>query len=353
MLTAFKLIRTDQMFGDSAMYFQAVENIASRGVATSQVSAGINNGFIDVTTPTAQVAKDPLPLFGRPAPLTERNLFRGHAYVILYPIALLVKVFPVKFVLMLLYALSYTGMALSAYFVLRSKAVSIVGAILFCVLIVTHPAWNLGLLAGQFYPDRLFVLVGFIFMILASANADPQKRSISNRIWLAIAAVACASINERAAVVAGIFLLLYVLLYWNKPGLDRYYRLALGAGLFCYGYIALKIVQSTNSEYSAFFPTSLDGWLHLVQQPQFAQLNTLFFLVNAPLLCLAVFQWRAATIAVILMLPNIFGNIGGAEKVGWTTHYPSFSNLWFGQHCSDIRHSWRTLQLREHYDYSV
>jgi hypothetical protein len=50
----------------------------------------------------------------------------------------------------------------------------------------------------------------------------------------------------------------------------------------------------------------------------------LFFLVNAPLLCLAVFEWRAASIAVILMLPNILGSIGGAEKDGWSTHYPSF-----------------------------
>jgi hypothetical protein len=47
----------------------------------------------------------------------------------------------------------------------------------------------------------------------------------------------------------------------------------------------------------------------------------IFLLVNASLLVVALFDVRAALIALFLMLPNIVGTLGGAEKVGWSTHY--------------------------------
>jgi hypothetical protein len=224
---------------------------------------------------------------------------------------------------MTLYVLSYVGMLLIAYLTVRRRAVPAAGAALFCILLATQPAWGYGLLGGQFYPDRLFVLAGFALMILVSARSGAPTGTIANRSCLTFAALTCASINERAAIVAGLFVLLYSLLYW-KSALDRYFRLGLGGALFIYGYIALKIIQSTNTDYGSFLPTNFGSLLYLVQQPQFLQLNALFLVVNAPLLVLAAFEWRAALIAVILMLPNIFGNIGGAEKIGWSTHYPSF-----------------------------
>lgn len=322
LFTAYKMIRTDQMFGDSAMYLQAVENIAERGQPVSQVSAGIDDGFKDISMPADEIASDPLPLFGHTGPYQERNLFRGHAYLILYPIGLIVRVVPPLAVLMFLYAFSYCGTLLVAYLALRVRMVPTSGAILFCVLIAAHPAWTFGLLSGQFYPDRLFIIFGFALMLLASSTAGAQTLR-SRRTWIFVLALLCASINERAAIVAGLFLLSYVGLYW-KTATDRYYQLGLGGALFIYGYAALKIVQGTNSEYSSFLPTSFNGLLTLVQGSQFASLNALFFLVNLPFLLFAMVRWRAALIAIFLMLPNVFGNIGGAEKIGWGTHYPSF-----------------------------
>jgi hypothetical protein len=335
MLTSFKLIRSDQDGGDSAMYFQGIENLASRGAAVSQTQASIVD-YLNLNrylaTPTEEFVKDPVPLFGRPAAASERSLFLGHAYFILYPIAALVRVFPVRNVLFSLFVFTFTGVVLLAYFTLRSKGVSIAGAFLFCLLIVTQPAWWEGLLWGQFYPDRCFILAGFIFMGLASLGA-PQMGKISNRVWLLIAALVCASINERGAIVAGMFLLLYVILYWKKSGLDRYYKLALSVALLCYGLIVVKLLLPTASDYGTFLPMSLSAVLSTLQQPRFVPLVTLFLLVNAPLFCLALFEWRAALIAAILMGPNIFGTIGGAEKIGWMTHYPSFffpSLVWAG-----------------------
>ncbi|HET9393813.1 MAG TPA: DUF2079 domain-containing protein [Candidatus Rubrimentiphilum sp.] len=326
MCTAYKLIRSDQWFGDSAVYFQATENLASRGAPVSQVKASVND-YMDSgsfqSTPTAAIAANPSSLFGRSTPATEVNVLRGHAYFVLFPIALLVKLLPVQVVLLSLYAFSFSGMILLAYFMLRIKGVSIISACLFCLLVASQPAWWQGLLLGQFYPDRLFLLAGFAFMAFV-ALTTVQNGKLTNRVWLAVMALLCASINERGALVAGVFMLFYVALYWKKPGLDRYYKLALSAGLLGYSYVAIKFIVPTDTSYSTFLPTSLDGLLNVVHLPQFIPLVALFLLVNAPLLSLSFFEWRTAAIAVFLMLPNIFGNIGGAEKVGWSTHYPSY-----------------------------
>lgn len=327
MFTAYKLIRVDQMRGDSAMYLQGVQNAASRGALVSQTQASIVD-YLNLNDyqalPPEEIAANPVSLFGRPTPVPERSLLLGHAYFVLYAIAPVTRVFPVRIVLLSLYVFSFTGMVLLAYFMLRGKGVSIAGAALFSLLIMAQPAWWEGLLWGQFYPDRFFLLAGLAFMALSTLGTVPAAGKISNRVWLFVAALACASINERGALVAGLFLLLYVLLYWKKPGQDGYFKLALSVGLLCYGLLAVKLLLPTDASYGSFLPTSLAGLVGVVQQPRFLPLVTLFVVVNAPLFFLALFEWRAAVIAAVLMLPNIFGNIGGAEKTGWATHYPSF-----------------------------
>jgi hypothetical protein len=326
MLASLKVVHLNQMLGDSAMFFQGTENLASRGVPFSQVQAAIVN-YLDLnnylTEPIEQIVKEPQALFGRPTPVAERSLLLGHPYFILYPIALLVKVFPVRDVLLGLYAFSFTGMVLLAYLVLRHKNVSIPAACLFCLLIISHPVWWEGLLWGQFYPDRLFILAGFVFILVASRNTTAQGATY-NKVWLFIAAALCASINERGALVAGIFLISYAILYWKQPGLARNYNLILGIGLACYGSV---------EAYAAANPSTHTFFTSMFRQPNFVHLVSLFMLVNAPLLLLALFEWRAAAIAAILMLPNILGDIGGAEKTGWSTHYPTFyfpSLVWAG-----------------------
>jgi hypothetical protein len=324
LFTSYKLIRADEMRGDSAMYLQGTENIATRGIPVSQVKSGIDyNTSRYEFTPVDAIAKDPLAIFGTPSAPREISIMHGHTYFVLYPIAVLVKIIPVRPVLIALYVASFIGMLLLAYLALRRRQVAFGGAALFCLLIATHPAWWEGLLWGQFYPDRLFVFAGFAFMLFASRDASPEKRA-PNRVWLTLLAAVCASINERSAIVAGLFLFLYVLLYWRRPGLDRAYKLILGIALVLYGYAAVKWLVPGDAAYGSFLPTSLDGLIGAVQAPSFLSLFSLFLITNVPLLVLSAFEWRTAAIAVILMLPNVFGSIGGAEKTGWSTHYPAF-----------------------------
>jgi hypothetical protein len=159
-----------------------------------------------------------------------------------------------------------------------------------------------------------------------TANAVSQDRPAKKWARLALlgAAVVCASINERGAIVPGLFMVMYAFLYWKKPGIDRYFKLALGAALLFYGLFIIRIVLPSQGDYGGFLPTNWHQLVAVTHLPAFLPMVELFLLVNVPLLCLALFEWRAAVIASVLMLPNIFGNIGGAEKLGWPTHYPSF-----------------------------
>lgn len=308
MLIGLKLIRLDQQHGDSAMYFQITDNIAARGVPATNISAAVTDFLAQqINNMTAQqVADDPLV----PKGPEEVNYFGLHANYILYPIAVFAKVFPANAVLLTLYVLSFTGLVLLAYFALRDRGIPVVAAALFCIYIIFHPAWSTGL-DWQFYPERIFVLSGFVLMLLASRNGG--------RAALIVTAAICASISERAAIMAGIFLVLYPLLYWRTDR-DRTFKLALGAASFAYGVVVLKFVL-VNPEYSGYFPKNFAGLIANFQSPHFMQGLGLFALVNAGLLVVALFEWRAALIAFVIMLPNVVGTLGGVEKVGFYSHY--------------------------------
>lgn len=302
--------------GDTASFMQLAENIASRGLPVSQVDTAVlslfQSGTLSMTAD--EIAKNPL---AAPSASEEFNILHYHAYFILYPIAIFTKLFPSDIVLLTFYVLSFAGIVAMAYFVLRAMGVASMAAALFCLLIVTHPAWSEGVLFGQFYPDRMFVLCGFVLMYLATLGK-------SARVAVFLAALCCMLVNERGALVAGEFLVLYAVLYWRKPETDRIFNIGLGAFLGLYGMFVIKAISGTNHDYSSFLPTSLPQLIANFSRPEFTHGAILFVIINGLFLLFALFEWRAALIAAIIAVPNVIGNLGGAEKVGWITHYHDF-----------------------------
>lgn len=309
-LTGLKVIRIDQQYGDTAMYLQVVHNIATRGQPVSNVFAANDEiGKRKVARMTAaEMAVNPFP----PMPELEESHFAFHANYIFYPIAVISMAIPANILLMSLFAFSFVGLLAIAYLILRSSGVATTACVLFCLLVVTHPVWADGL-EWQFYPERMFVFFGFLLLWLGT-------RSDARRSGLITTALLCALISERAAVIGGLALALYVALYWKRGVTDRYFKGGLGIALFAYGYFILKVVL-TNREYSSFLPTSLHALIANLTNPLIFPNLVLFLVINAFLLVLALFEWRCAVIAFVTMLPNIVGNLGGAEKVGWMTHY--------------------------------
>lgn len=325
LLTAFKLIRIDLMYGDSAMLFQATENLAFRGEPVSQVQEQIvhyQNVERFMTLPVGQIAAHPEAFFGYRTPGTERSVLLGHEYLVLYPLAQLVRILPVRIVLLGAVAFGFAAVPALAFVFLRRRGVPVFAALCFCLLAVSHPAWWQAVLWGQFYPDRLFVVAGFVLMVVTTWRTR-RAPSWMGELWLLVAGVACASVNERGALVAGIFLIVYTVLYWKTSRLAAA-RLAFGIALFAYGYVVIKFVLPGGSDYGGFLPNDIAGLAAIPTQPLFRQLMPLFVLETIPFLLLAAFEWRALVVALVLMIPNVIGNIGGAEKVGWVTHYPSF-----------------------------
>lgn len=309
--TAYRVINIDQLRGDSAIFFQVTDNIAMRGAPVSEVFANtqslIDSGLL--STPADKYATISL----APPAVDERNMLHFHEYLLLYPVAVLAMVIPVDILLLALLVVSYVGLLFVAYLVLRTKMVSIIGALLFCLLVVSLPAFGQNLLYMQPFPDCWFVLLGLVFMCIATQGREA-------RIPLLISGILCALVNERGALVAGQFLILYALLNWKKPGVDGVFKLGLGAGILLYGVLIVKFALAT-SEYSSFLPGTLEQAVHEFQSPVFVQKTVIFALFNLPLLLIAFFRWRSGLIALALMLPNVLGNIGGAEKTGWSTHY--------------------------------
>jgi hypothetical protein len=309
-LIYIKVMRLDQQFGDTAQFYEIIENIAFHGTANDQLYPGLLQ-FITSgigAQHAAQMAANPLLVPAAP----DGSIFAFHAYWILYPLAALVRIIPSNIVLQSAYIFSFTTPLVMAYFALRRLTIPIAGALAFCVILTCHPAWSYGM-QGQFFPDRLFLLAGFLLMLCASFGSRTGV--------LLLAAVFCWSINERGAITGGLFLVAFAALYWRRSRYDRMLYAGLGIVLIAYGYAMTKYFLPANSYNGGFLPTTFVELGIRFGDPTFRNNAIVFVLVNAALLVLSLFEWRAALIAVFLMLPNLVGNVGGAEKTGWTTHY--------------------------------
>lgn len=306
-----KFAKPYEFQGDTAMYYQSVHAITKRGVPFTSVGEGSIwlHQYRPFRLSAAELARDPLP----PSPVPEANILVWHSYFVLYPIALLTLFLPTPGVLVAIYVLSFTGALLFAYFLIRRSGVPLLPALLYCLLLVTYPAWSQGL-SGQFYPDRIFVLAGLLFMYAVSTKRSP--------IWLQVAlAVLCASITERGALIAGIATLAYLGLSWRSTE-QRYFRLGLGIALLAVSFVEFHSL--INNENGAYLARSVGQFLKWCSRPAFAHALLFYVLVNLPLLVLAFFDRRGAAVAVLLMLPNVFGTIDLSEKIGWTTSYHSY-----------------------------
>lgn len=182
-------------------------------------------------------------------------------------------------------------------------------ALLFC-----YPSilWS-GL--GQFYPDRLFLIFFPLFLlVLERMKVDSTLKSIHFFVVLYLVNV---TITERASIYTALVCGVYFIT-------SEHHRLL---------FLASAIVSATWSVYyyvsistdvytSGFFDSakSISGLVDLLFSIQAFKL----LLFHVPGLILIRKMWDLKVILLLAMFPNVFGNIGGAEKVGWVTHYMTY-----------------------------
>lgn len=309
-------IQTNRM-GDAALFEQIIENIHAGKGAVSNVFANtqniIDHGYIG--QPDAELlARE---LRGELAHPTEqeRSMLGFHAYYILYPISLLLWLMSSSMALVFVQTVACSLLVwLAAYYVMvrtQSKTMAFLSGMLVFLspqLFLTFP--------GQFYPDRIFLALGFV--LLSCLHFEVRWR------WLLLVSFLIVLVNERAALIGGLLVGMHAALFCWSNRRRFFIQLILAAGLVVYALMIKKLVL-TNLYYDSYLPVNWDDLVYrYTKLPNFAADIQVNLKNNAVLLVLGLFAPRYFLMALVVLTPNLIGNIGGAEKIGWLTHYHSY-----------------------------
>ena len=303
--------------GDAALFEQLIENIYAGKGAVSNVFANTQN-FID----KGYVSKRTGELIGReltPPFQGERNMLKFHAYFVLFLIAPLLALFQSSLLLALIQSLCFFGLALSTAILAFRETRSYWAAVLLPIAVLANSNWIGGLL-GQFYPDRIFILFGFLICWMAWKHAFSFA--------LLLLALLTVSINERAALIAGVAVIGCAM---SREGVSLRHAntwpwatIAMGICMLAYAYLE-KTYGLDNLYYGGgYLPGSMDELTARLSNQDFRHNIGIFLASNAILILFSFAVPRLALLSLIVMMPNLVGNIGGAEKTGWLTHYHSY-----------------------------
>jgi hypothetical protein len=311
-LVLYRVWAWDAGFGDSAFLTQLAENIAYTGKPVSQISASFDEVFARTLAGTAdEILSHPLKIQS----VVEFYYFKWHVYAILYLIAPLVFAFGGKLVLSALTALSFAVLPCGAYYYLRRKELSHWSCLLVALLLISHPAWSISV-QGQLYADRLFLCMGFVLFLLLD---DPEK----NRIPVLALLLIGSTVSERFGLILGGSVIVYLAIRRApiKANLTIYLASVVVAAISIF-LLKFFITHPSNASFASSmtpraFLANYQGY------PGFASKLWCFLLINGVFALFAMKNWRLLAIAILTSLPNIIGNIGGAEKTGYLTHYHS------------------------------
>ena len=299
---------------DNAFIAQLSRNIAARGVPMSQVAQAVTEAFDSIlTVPAAQLCSEPLTL----ANSGEFNYFRWHTYWVLYLLAPIHWLIDPEFTLPFLMASGFVFVPIAAYKILRRENVPVGASALSAWLLMLHPAWTVAL-QGQVYVDRLFVPLGFAFLM--ALHYRPNNLLLITGIGTLLALL-----TDRTGLIAGAILGGHSVLSYRRGRAVPWSKLilAMALGLFSFAVIKLYI---QHPHYDGFSKTMLPASFakNLVSNDAFRSKLFSFLAINilifGPFAALAP---KYFLLSIALMAPNILGNIGGAEKTGFATHYHS------------------------------
>jgi hypothetical protein len=309
-LAWWKCLTWVEGYADNVLEAELVDNVAHRGLPLTQIQASIKQAVDLWYMKVDELCRNPL----KAPPEREFNYFRWHPYVILYLLAPLAWFLPGSYVIAATIVASFVGLLAAAYWLLRKRGVNPWCAGGFCCLIMAHPGWYLAI-QGQVYPDRLFLLTGMLLLIALFSSQAKMK-------WILLFAVLSILVTERIGLICGAFLFGAAILYFRKLAALRWKIILLSFGCALYSMVLIKfyIKYYATEGFSSNFIWPVIK-LHL-STPSFVEALAVFFIFNFAYLGLfSVFEWRGLLLTLGVMVPNILGTIGGAEKYNWVTHY--------------------------------
>lgn len=305
---------------DSAQFVDVLSRIKEYGFPYSQINWSVNYALETVVIqPPEQVCSSSLKMDN----VHLNNLLERHAYLLLFPLSLVSYLLDELLTVSLFHALGFSGMLVTVFWYMRNRGISIIPTIVMISAVILHPAWGVSVF-GQFYPDRIFLVTGSLYLFFVFDWVKHGKDRIG-AIYL-IALLSCLN-HERSAFMIGIVSISLPLLYGNPKNilklknLDRptqhLFQIGIASGIYVVLYMALF---QKNGDYQGLFETLLT----IIERYKTSYHQTIlmkFLLVNLPFLVLAFFERRLFVLVIIAMIPNIILSNGGAEKIGWITHY--------------------------------
>jgi hypothetical protein len=264
----------------------------------------------------ARVCQMSLPLDRGPM----MNIFVWHSMPILYLIAPLKWLFDGKAIVAALTSLTFVGMIVILYVAARRKNVPLLAALSFAFLVTAHPAWSYGMF-WQFYPDRMFMVFGLLYVITLVSYLEQDQASCAWLMLLSANAVLATLCTERAGIMISGYTLACLFLF---RGLHFRWQDLIPASIAvaaaAYVVLYMRLVQ--NNEFYGSFAAGFLPKVAEILQHGLDPSSVKFLLINGlGIGLLACFHWRLLLVAGGSMLPNLLGSIGGAEKIGWFSHY--------------------------------
>ena len=255
----------------------------------------------------------------------DDSFLRWHPYLIAWVVSLPVRLGLVTAVQASAFAMaaSLGGLLLILSLWLWRRHVPLGVVALFIAGIYMWAPWAQPVFA-QFYFDRLILP----FLALLAIAVDSYLNGRLNRGWVvALLALLTAMISERAAMMACGLLAGYPILFYGRHVLkDRRCRLLLALAALCAAWIVTYLHFLMHSHHEgAYSLESIRDNLGALFDPADARFTETLkmFGILLPYLVLALFNWRVLLIALGAILPNLMLTIGGAERIGFLTHYHS------------------------------
>jgi hypothetical protein len=304
-------INWSQGAADNVFLVQLANNIAKRGVPYSQVAYAVNVLFAEVLAKPAEVVCN-LDLH---FPYRyEFNYFKWHTYISLYLLAPLHWIVDARHTLPVLIAFSFTGLLYFSYTYLRYKKVPVLFAVLVVLLVILNPAWNQSV-TGQLYNDRFYIFFGLPLLVLLYETPGRYK-------LLLVFGLIITTISDRFGAITGISFIYFSLLPILKLKKPDYKLLFFG---ICFALVSV-LIHKFVSDYKAnvsFSSTLLPSsfLLNMTSEVFASKFYTFLIVILSGVGFFALFAPSLFPLLLVMIYPNAIGHVGGAEKIGFLTHY--------------------------------
>ena len=256
-------------------------------------------------------------------PYADISFFRVHPYLISFfsrfldPNFQSIATWP-----LLLLSLSYAA-GMVSLFSLVKRETNLKIAISFFLFILCSSPLFFESLRGQPYIDRL--AFGPIIMILVRIYEKRYLRK-SDLVITLFLCLLTGTFSERAALILGALLLFAPIIFNGLETIRESKTWALfaaGLALFTYYWVWNQIYSS--GEYTG--NTAIQNFLPNLSRLLSGDRNLnfqIFLSVIASFILISLFRIRFFVLVLLVVLPNLLADVGGAELSGFSTHYLGF-----------------------------